>query len=239
LTDLFGAPGPTQTPSWLVIVSFALVLFVIDDLTRYLVHRAEHRIPWLWEFHKVHHSAEVLTPLTVHRFHPVETLLLGIRGGAVSGAVTGVFFYAFPGTITPWAWFGVNAFNFAYTIFGSNLRHSHIWLSFGPRLEHVFSSPAQHQIHHSCDPAHHDRNFATALSLWDWLGGSLIVTEKARPGAPPPALDFGVGAGKNHRDTIVSAYFDPFRAVFGRPRRFPESVVSSEAGSSETSDVGA
>ena len=59
--------------------------------------------------------------------------------------------------------------------FGATLHHSHIWLTYGRMLEHVFISPAQHQVHHSTDPQHYDRNFGTMLALWDWLFGTLYV----------------------------------------------------------------
>jgi sterol desaturase/sphingolipid hydroxylase (fatty acid hydroxylase superfamily) len=55
------------------------------------------------------------------------------------------------------------------------LQHSHVWLSYGPILEHLLISPAQHQIHHSRLDAHHGRNFGTTLALWDWLFGTLYV----------------------------------------------------------------
>ena len=41
-------------------------------------------------------------------------------------------------------------------------------------------SPAQHQIHHSVEERHHDKNFGTVLSLWDWLGGTLYLAEKGQ-----------------------------------------------------------
>ena len=46
-----------------------------------------HRIPFLWRFHQIHHSAEVLTPLTFHRIHPVESLLYDVRGALVTGGM--------------------------------------------------------------------------------------------------------------------------------------------------------
>ena len=48
----------------------------------------------------------------------------------------------------------------------ANLRHSHVYIGFG-YLEHIFISPAQHQIHHSRNKIHFDQNFGSCLSIWD------------------------------------------------------------------------
>ena len=66
-------------PGWAIAASFTLFLLVLDDATRYLVHLAMHRLPVLWAFHKVHHTAETLTPLTVYRTHPAEAVVFGER----------------------------------------------------------------------------------------------------------------------------------------------------------------
>ena len=56
-----------------------------------------------------------------------------------------------------------------------NLRHSHVWLSYGVVLNHIFISPAQHQIHHSQRPDQFGKNVGYALAIWDWLFGTLYV----------------------------------------------------------------
>jgi sterol desaturase/sphingolipid hydroxylase (fatty acid hydroxylase superfamily) len=45
-------------------------------------------------------------------------------------------------------------------------------------VSHVLSSPAQHQIHHSCEERHIDKNFAQIFSLWDWAFGTLYIPRK-------------------------------------------------------------
>jgi sterol desaturase/sphingolipid hydroxylase (fatty acid hydroxylase superfamily) len=207
--DASGAAPPAWVP-----VAYTVSLFVADDFTRYLVHRFMHRVPALWELHKVHHSAEVLTPLTLYRIHPLESVLMTIRSALTAGAVTGVFFFAYRDALSGWAVFGINALGLFFTTMGSNLRHSHVWISFGPHLERVFMSPAQHQIHHSKDPRHHDRNFGAFLALWDALGGSLYRTSAREP------LSFGLGDGDaNHGPTVVSTLVGPLRAIRARRRR--------------------
>lgn len=192
----------------LVPLGYTLALFLADDASRYLVHRAMHRVPLLWELHKVHHSAEVLTPLTVYRIHPLESLLLTVRGAVAGGVVTGVFFYLYGRGLSGWSVLGVNAFGVVFSALGANLRHSHVFLSFGPLIEQFWMSPAQHQIHHSLDPRHVDRNFGSFLAIWDRLGGTLHTTSAYQ------ALRFGLPPEEqNHGRTLLSALVGPLRAM--------------------------
>ena len=165
-------------PGWLVVAGFTLCHFLCDDVSKYLVHRALHRWPVLWAFHKVHHSATTLTPLTVYRTHPLEAVLFSLRGTAVQAVVVAVFIFFFGSAVDLFTVLGASVFLFAFNAAGSNLRHSHVRISYGRRLERVLMSPAQHQIHHSVEARHHDKNFGTVLSLWDWLGGTLYRAEK-------------------------------------------------------------
>ena len=165
-------------PGWLVVASFTLCHFLCDDVSKYLVHRALHRWPVLWAFHKVHHSATTLTPLTVYRTHPLEAVLFSLRGTAVQAVVVAVFIFFFGSAVDLFTVLGASVFLFAFNAAGSNLRHSHVRISYGRRLERVLMSPAQHQIHHSIEERHHDKNFGTVLSLWDWLGGTLNLADK-------------------------------------------------------------
>ena len=155
---------------------FSVTLFVCWDLSRYLLHRLMHAVPALWALHQVHHSAEVLTPMTFYRTHPIESLLYQLRGVLVAGALTGVFFWLFQTNAQPWQLLGVSTFGFVFNLLGGNLRHSHVWLSYGP-LERWLISPAQHQLHHAdgCQ-----RNYGAWLAVWDRVGGTLTVAGPER-----------------------------------------------------------
>lgn len=188
---------------------YGVSVFVAEDFARYVIHRLAHRVPPLWELHKVHHSAEVMTPWTVQRAHPLESVLMRAGAQLAVGVVTGLFLWLFPGRLRAWEILGVYGLSFLWTMLGANLRHSHVWLSYGPTLEHVFISPAQHQIHHGDRLDQYDTNFGSALAIWDWAFGSLRVTTRVRP-----ALRFGLPpALRNHRDTVTSAIVDPLRAA--------------------------
>ena len=191
LHGLIGArPDAPALPGWLVVLSFTLCHFLSDDFSKYLVHRALHRWPVLWAFHKVHHSATSLTPLTVFRTHPLEAVLFSLRGTAVQAATVAVFVFFFGSAVDLFTVLGANVLLFAFNAAGANLRHSHVRISYGRCLERLLISPAQHQIHHSVEDRHHDKNFGTVLALWDWLGGSLCLAERAeslRYGLAPDA----------------------------------------------------
>src|SRR5262249_10844630 len=108
---------------------------------------------------------------------------------------------------------GINLFFFACNLLG-NLRHWHVWISFGRRLGHLFISPAHHQIHHSADPHHWGMNRRFELALWDWLYGTLHVpTQRAE-------LRFGLGDGTERQWHAVSAlYLRPFQVFV--PKSWP------------------
>ena len=178
LHTLVGGRPDLALPGWLVVASFTVCHFLCDDLSKYLVHRALHRWPVLWAFHKVHHSATTLTPLTVYRTHPLEAVLFSLRGTVVQAVVVAVFIFFFGSAVDLFTVLGASVFLFAFNAAGSNLRHSHVRISYGRLLERWLMSPAQHQIHHSVEERHHDKNFGTVLSLWDWLGGTLYLAEK-------------------------------------------------------------
>ncbi|WP_020207862.1 sterol desaturase family protein [Gilvimarinus chinensis] len=169
---------------------YTLCFFLCEDFSRFFLHRTMHKVPWLWRFHKVHHSARRLTPLTLFRVHPLEMGLYYIRGLLVFGAVSGLFVYLFGAQLSGWDILGVDALGFAFNFLGANLRHSHVWLSFGP-LERWFISPAGHQLHHSRLPEHRDRNFGTCLALWDRLCASHLPAV-----ARKPKLVFGLAVAR-------------------------------------------
>ena len=191
-------------PGWAIAGSFTLCLFVVDDFARYLVHRLMHRVPLLWAFHKVHHGATALNPVTVLRAHPVETILFSLRSALVYGVCIGLFFFFFAERLTLFTVLGAGVFNFVFNMLGSNLRHSPIALGFWKPVEKIFMSPAQHQVHHSTAREHHDRNFGVALSLWDYCFGTFHHSE------PDRVLEFGLGADGPAAHGLRSLYLTPF-----------------------------
>jgi sterol desaturase/sphingolipid hydroxylase (fatty acid hydroxylase superfamily) len=87
----------------------------------------------------------------------------------------------------------------------THLQHSHLWVTFGPRWGRWLLSPAHHQIHHSMDVQHHNRNFGNTLALFDRLFGTLYV-----PGARREPLRLGVEGGGMRPHGWRNAVFAPF-----------------------------
>lgn len=192
LDELWGA-RPWAGDSTGLMLGYGLGAFLVADCVHYWVHRAFH-CRWLWEFHKVHHSATVMVPFTASRVHIVEKLAEKLCKGTALALFAGLFFYLSGGKVGKYTLFGASYLVLIFNSLAANLRHTHVWLSFGPRIEHLINSPAQHQIHHSRDPRHFNHNFGTNLSVWDWLFGTLYVTT-----ARPEPLQFGVGPKDNER----------------------------------------
>jgi len=182
---LFTRPSES-TPVWMVMLIFTTVLLVIDDYSRYYLHKIMHRVPILWRFHKAHHSATNLTPLTVLRTHPIEAVLFSLRAIVVHSLCLGVCFFFFSNKVSLIEIFGSSAFVVMFHLLGSNLRHSHISFGYWDWLEKIFISPAQHQLHHSTNPKHFDCNFGAIFAIWDNLGKSCIVSKKNQQ------IDFGL-----------------------------------------------
>lgn len=177
LIEMFDLFEPTSISYQSVIILFTCTLFVASDFSRYWVHRWLHNVPILWELHKIHHSARVLTPFTFYRIHPIENLLFGFRYALVVGFVTGIFLYMFGAKIGVYEIIGVNAFVFIFSFLGSNLRHSHVSLAYPKWLEGILISPKQHQMHHSTK--YMWNNFGGYLAIWDNMFGSLKKSHEA------------------------------------------------------------
>lgn len=199
LVDVFGVGPDIKISTEFLIALFTVVFFLVDDLSRFSLHWLLHKNTWLWQLHKVHHSAEQLTPVTLYRMHPVEMAFYYFRSLLVFSGVVGTFLFLFAGKLTGMTVLGVNVFLFLFNVLGANLRHSPVPLSYG-RWERWLISPVQHQIHHSIQPVHFDKNFGSVLSVWDRLAGTW------RSGVGVNTLTFGV-AVSSKKDISAS----PFR----------------------------
>ncbi|MBL4585451.1 MAG: sterol desaturase family protein [Flavobacteriales bacterium] len=213
LPTIFGYPqsGLSDTTT---IILFTIVLTLLGDLATYVIHYLMHRIPFLWEFHKVHHSATVLNPITQYRLHPIELIINNIRGILILGLVTGIFQYLSANPIKEMTFIGANVFSFAFLLFGSNLRHSHVRLRYFNWLEYIFISPFQHQIHHSNNPEHFNSNMGAKLAIWDWMFRTLVRSNDVEK------IQFGLGQEEDaHYGSVWGNLYLPFRNLFPRKRQ--------------------
>ena len=130
---------------------------VIADLGFYLAHRVMHAVPWLWNFHAIHHSSEELDWLAAYRVHPVDQIL--VKGASL----VPMFAFGFSdlsigiaGLIYQWQ---------------ALIIHSNVRVGLGP-LKWLIATPEFHHWHHSNQTDAHDKNFAGQLPLWDVLFGT-------------------------------------------------------------------
>ena len=208
----YGSGIFADSPIWIASVTYTVFLFLFDDFSRFAVHLGLHKIPILWAFHKTHHSAETLTPFTVFRAHPVESVIFSLRGTIVQSVAVSLFIFVFGTSIELLTIYGTSILLFAFNATGANLRHSHVPISYG-KIEKFFMSPAQHQLHHSSAKQHHDKNFGVALSIWDNWAKTLHFSHGEM------GLSFGVKSElyqNNH--SLFSLYLRPFQEVIKYPK---------------------
>jgi sterol desaturase/sphingolipid hydroxylase (fatty acid hydroxylase superfamily) len=225
----FGVSGAVNDGTAILLgIALTLTLFVVDDGLKWLAHYLFHAIPELWEFHKVHHSAEHLNFVTADRHHPVEVITTATFTTLAYGLVNGLFIGLFGDKLTVTTIMGANVFLFVFNVCGGALRHSPFWISFGPRIEKWIISPAMHQLHHSDKVEHFDRNYGGSLAVWDRLAGSLYLA-----GDKSTIERFGIGDETKDFRSLGVIYFRPFAAaanLFKSRFKKPETASISPAG---------
>ncbi|MEM6384776.1 MAG: sterol desaturase family protein [Pseudomonadota bacterium] len=225
--DSFAEAAPQHPVTFWRSALVTLLVVMAADFWKYWAHRIHHEYEPLWSFHAVHHSADVLTPLTVARAHPVETIIRNIGISLLVGATQAIAIFTFVGNIDIVTIAGANVLYFAFNAAGSNLRHSHVWLSYGPVLEHIFISPAQHQVHHSMDLKHHNKNYGSIFATWDWMFGTLYVPRNGQED-----LKFGVA---DENGVPLPQQYPTLRDALINP--FAESAAAFRARWSKTEDA--
>lgn len=205
---LQGPPGPVT------IIIFTATMLIAYDISYYLYHVAQHRFPFLWELHKVHHSAEVMVGITKDRVHPLDELMNRIWDGVIPGICFGIWTLLSLNLVEVTI-FGVNVYVMRNILMMDFVRHTHFKISFGP-LNNIVLCPHWHQLHHSVNPKHYDKNFGLMFSFWDRLFGTLCV--------PEPNEDFKFGLmDRNVRDyqSLSGLYLLPLKKMWEHvARRF-------------------
>jgi len=143
-----------------------LTLFILRDFIHWNVHRLLHRVPKLWEFHKVHHSVEQMGFAAHLRFHWMETIVYRTIE-YIPLAMIG---------------FGIQEFLlvhlFALAI--GHFNHSNIRVPLGP-FKYLFNNPQMHIWHHAKHiPSKTGVNFGISLSIWDYLFGTHYIPRDGR-----------------------------------------------------------
>jgi len=189
-----------------------VISFLLMDLAFYYWHIANHRIPFLWRFHNVHHIDPDLDVSTGFRFHFGE-VTMSVVFRVVQVSLIG---------LSGWA-FAVYELVFqANTLFHhSNLR---LPIRFERMLNKVLVTPRMHGIHHSQVQRENNSNYGVVFPLWDLLHRTL--------GLNIPQAEIAIGiAGYSLRDDneLRNALLMPFRKQRDYWRR-PDGSVVERAG---------
>ncbi|MEJ1961695.1 MAG: sterol desaturase family protein [Gammaproteobacteria bacterium] len=230
LTERVGPSALHFPEGGLAIALQVLIIVVARDFGRFMWHYQGHSIPFFWEFHKGHHSAEVLHPFGV-RTHPVDMFIrntyTGAGGGLIAGALLYVLGVKFSVASTSYVagWVTILALL-------ERFEHSHIRISFGPWIDRVFYAPYMHHFHHGALPEHMNVNLGITggLLLWDKLFGTLYwpkAGEKIVWGASVEEL----GENNPHR-TLWGFFTGPFIGAFRTLRRAPAAAQGVPVASS-------
>ncbi|MEO5492624.1 MAG: sterol desaturase family protein [Sphingomonas sp.] len=139
---------------------------LLTDLAQYWFHRAFHRVPFLWGFHAVHHSAKAMDWLAGARMHFVEIILL--RGVTSLPLLT---FGFLPSVMQAYV-----ALVYVY----SGLVHANLRGDFD-RFGHLMVTPRFHHWHHGIEKEAIDVNFAIHFPLWDKLFGTFYFPKGKWP----------------------------------------------------------
>lgn len=150
---LLNVLGEIGLPGW----AHALGAVLLLDAWTYAWHRLNHRVPFLWRFHRVHHADAQMDVTTASRFHIGEILLSSaLRIPLI--ALFGV-----------WAWELV----LYETLMFAVVQFHHANVALPPRLDRMLRllivTPAMHKVHHSRWQPETDSNYSAFLSIWDRL----------------------------------------------------------------------
>jgi sterol desaturase/sphingolipid hydroxylase (fatty acid hydroxylase superfamily) len=151
---------------WPFLAQF-VALLVAADFLQWCVHNLLHRVPWLWAFHKVHHSITTMDWIGNWRFHWMEIV--------VYKAIQWL----------PLAWLNasgeaVMAVAVVTTVWG-DLNHANLNVGLGP-LGYLLNSPRMHLWHHDrSTEGGVAKNFGIVLSVWDFLFGTAFWPRERSP----------------------------------------------------------
>lgn len=174
------------------VIQFA-ILFILYDFIQWCVHVTLHRVPWLWKFHKVHHSVTEMGFAAHLRFHWMETFFykstLFVVLSLVGFGLDDLFF--------------MHIFNIAI----GHLNHANLNLDYGP-LKYILNNPKMHIWHHAKtvpDSHPHGINFGITLSIWDYIFGKAYIPSSGKD------IPLGFSDIENYPQTFMGQMAAPFK----------------------------
>ena len=143
-----------------------LILLVIKDFIQWNIHRLLHRVNWMWEFHKVHHSVEEMGFAAHLRFHWMENVIYRTLEYIPLSMIG----------------FGIQDFLLVhvFTLAWGHFNHANIKVPLGA-LKYIFNNPQMHIWHHAEHiPSRYGVNFGITLSVWDYLFKTNYLPKEGR-----------------------------------------------------------
>lgn len=180
----------TDLPKWLGL----LIFFLVNDFVQWNTHRLLHRVPWLWNFHKVHHSVKEMGFAAHLRYHWMEPVIynsiryvpLALIANYSAQDVAIVYFFA---------------------IAIGHLNHANLGWDYGP-LKYLFNNPKMHIWHHAKELPENVRygvNFGLTLSLWDYLFKTDYVPHSGRD------IELGFDKDEEFPQDFINQELYPFK----------------------------
>ena len=187
-------------------VEVIICLLLLDLVGAYLVHFVEHKVPWMWKFHVVHHSDINVDVTTGLRHHPGETvfrILFTILGIYVSGASIGI----------------VMLYQSISVLF-AHITHANIGLprSLDRVISYVFVTPNMHKVHHHFQLPLTDKNYGNIFSIWDRIFGTYHSVKDSK------SIVYGIDTHMN--DEKVNSFSDLFLIPFQKMKKIKKSKFS-------------
>jgi len=170
---------------------------ILDLIGAYLVHFIEHKVPWMWKFHIVHHSDKNVDVTTGLRHHPGETvfrILFTILGVYISGASIGmVMLYQ------------------SISVLFAHITHANISLpkNLDRVISYILVTPNMHKVHHHFKLPFTDTNYGNIFSIWDRLFGTYSYVDNSK------SLVYGIDTHINDKkiDSFYDLLFIPFKKM--------------------------
>jgi sterol desaturase/sphingolipid hydroxylase (fatty acid hydroxylase superfamily) len=178
-------------PAWFAGGAVLVFDLVLLDMWIYWWHRANHRLPFLWRFHEVHHLDQFLDSTSAVRFHVGEVVLSALTRAGI------IFLLAVPVT-------SVVVFELLLLL-ATVFHHSNLRLpsGFERLLSAVIVTPSIHWVHHHARRRDTDSNYSTILSAWDHVFASRSATRRT------PDLEIGVE--REHDRPFLALLLRPFQ----------------------------
>jgi len=192
-----------------------VLALVLLDCWMYLWHRANHMIPFLWRFHRMHHSDRHMDVTTATRFH---------LGEHVGASLLRLGLIPLLG-LEVWNLVVYDTLVIAVTQF----HHADISIGRWDRwLRWLIVTPYMHKVHHSDWRPETDSNYSTVLSIWDRLAGSL------RMRSDPKTLVFGLDEFTDHG---WQSWWGMMKTPFVNPRSRSDAPLPEETGLAKENDL--